>query len=388
MNPSPKKSKPRVLFVDDERHILEGVASVLRKEYEVEVASNGGDALRMLAELKDVSVVVSDFRMPQMDGATFLHEVMRRAPAATRILLTGQDGVGGAQDAVNKGQIFRFLTKPCPQEKLKAALEAGVAHHRLVNAERAVMVETLLECISALMEVLAVTNPVAFGRAQRIKALVSDLSAQLECGHFWQLEAASLLSQIGYFAVSSELAEKIYYGHPLSHEEQVLASAVPGNAQRIFEHVPRLEPVIQILMALDWSDVQIRRLGDGTIGLGARILGVALQFDAMMTKGQPKIDVLLDLRAREARFGANVLDALNACVNASFEQEKEIVLRLRDASPGMRLRDEIRTPVGTLLVPIGFIVTQRLIERISQVAPDALDKEVRLTVARYSESGS
>ena len=372
------RPKPLVLFVDDEQRLLEGIAILLRKEYDVEIATSGDQALKKLGEMKNVSVVVSDFRMPQMDGATFLHEVMSRAPTATRILLTGEAGVDGAKDAVNKGQIFRFLTKPCPTDQLKHALEAGVAQHRLANAERIVLQETLLECIAALMEVLAVTNPVAFGRAQRIKSLVHELAARLECGEFWQLEAAALLSQLGYFAESPELAEKIYYGRPLSSAEQARAAAVPASARRLLEHIPRLEPVIQILAALDWTDEQLARVGERMIGLGARILCVALEYDAMFTKGVSKAHILQNLQARELRFGARVLAALTAKVAAAVEQESEIEIPLRDAKPGMKLRDEIRTTVGALLVPVGFEISERLLDRISQVAPEVLDQKVRL----------
>jgi len=373
--------KPCVLFVDDEKRLLEGIAQLLRKQYEVQIANSGDEALRRLGELKDVAVVVSDFRMPQMDGATFLHQVMLRAPTATRILLTGEAGVDGARDAVNKGQIFRFLTKPCPTDQLREALDAGIELHRLANAERIVMQETLLECIAALMEVLAVTNPTAFGRAQRIKRLVADVATKLECGQFWQLEAAALLSQIGYFAESPELAEKIYYGRTLSPEEKKRAAAVPANAQRLFEHVPRLEPVIQIVTALDWPDAALARLGDGMIGLGARILGVALEYDLMTIKEMPKKEIMQVLRSRESRFGSNVLEAFTAVVGAEAEPQVQ-TMRLREATPGMRLLQEIRTSSGALLVPIGFELSQRLLERISQVAPEALEELVRLAPAR------
>jgi response regulator RpfG family c-di-GMP phosphodiesterase len=350
----------------------------LRKDFEVQIATSGPEALQILLQMKDVAVVVSDFRMPNMDGATFLHEVMLRAPTATRILLTGEAGVTGARDAVNKGQIFRFLTKPCPTDELKAALEAGVELHRLLNAERLVMQETLIECISALMEVLAVTNPVAFGRAQRIKRLVADMAGSLECGQFWQLEAAALLSQIGYFAESPELAEKVYYGRPLTSAEQARAAAVPANAQRLFEHVPRLEPVIQIIMALDWKDDALARLGTGMIGLGTRMLCVALEYDLLTTQGIARGEILRRLRAREARFTPLVLDAFESTLKGDTAPEQETVVALRDAKPGMRLRDEIRTANGALLVPIGFEVSERLLERLLQIAPEVLQQQVRL----------
>lgn len=375
-------SRPRVLFVDDEQRVLESMAVLLRRDYDVEVAISGDEALRRLAELKDIAVVVSDFRMPQMDGATFLQEVMQRAPLATRILLTGEAGVDGARDAVNKGQIFRFLSKPCPPDQLRGALEAGVDRHRLMRAERMVLQETLVECIAALMEVLAVTNPVAFGRAHRLKALVADLATRLESREFWQLEAAALLSQIGYFAESPELAEKIYYGKPLTSAEQERAARVPATAARLLERVPRLEPVIQILAALDWPDEALARVGDRMVGLGARILCIALEFDAMSTKGVRQPEILRALRARESRFGARVLDALAASMGAAAPPDEELVMPLCEAQPGMRLRQEIRTPTGALLVPIGFEISERLLERISQIAPEALRSPVALSRAR------
>lgn len=379
-------ARPKVLFVDDEQRLLEGIAVLLRREYDVLVATSGAEALKRLHETRDVAVVVSDFRMPQMDGATFLQEVIQIAPTATRILLTGEAGVTGARDAVNKGQIFRFLTKPCPSDELRQTIEAGLEQHRLMNEERSVMQETLLECIAALMEVLAVTNPVAFGRAQRIKRLVRNISERLGSHHFWQLDAAALLSQIGYFAETPELAEKIYYSRALSDAEQARAAAVAGNAQRLFEHVPRMEPALQILAALEWTDEQLARAGERMVGLGARILSVALEYDSLTTQQLPNGKIMETLRARSGRFGMNVLDALAAGLDTQAGMSDVVTLPLKAATSGMQLREEIRNAAGLLLVPIGFEVTPRLIERISQVAPELLEQNVRLSPARSISS--
>jgi hypothetical protein len=146
--------------------------------------------------------------------------------------------------------------------------------------------------------------------------------------------------------------------------------------------MPRLEPVIQILAALDWPDASVARLGDGTIGLGTRILCIALEYDVMAMQKLPPAEIQQKLMAREARFGAKVLDAIKASVGITAEPEQEIVVPLRDAKPGMRLRQEIRSHVGALLVPFGFEISQRLLERLSQVAPDVLEQPVRLAAAR------
>lgn len=374
---APTFPKPCVLFVDDEQRFVQVYTDVFGDAYEVHIANGGEEGLQKLRQLKNVAVVVSDFHMPLMDGATFLHEVMQVAPLATRVLLTGTGGIDSAKDAVNKGQIFRFLTKPCALEQLRGALDAAVNQHRMLNAERTVLQETLIECIAALMEVLAVTNPVAFGRAQRIQYLVRDLASHLECAGFWQLEAAAMLSQVGYFSINSELAEKIYYGRELRTDETARAAEIPRHARRLLEHIPRLEPVIQILDALEWPDVRLTANGDRMVGLGARLLGVALEYDALIIQGLTRAQILNALAQREVRFGAKVIAALADMVRAAEDLEDSVVMPLREARTGMRLRQEIRPPLGALLVPIGIEVSARLIDRISQIAPELLDQPMQ-----------
>ena len=229
------RPKPKVLCVDDEMRVVESLALLLRKDYDVQLASSAAEGLQKMGAMPDLAVVISDMRMPGMDGASFLHEVMLRRPDATRILLTGEAGREGAIRAVNEGQIFRFLTKPCPIDQLKSAIEAGVVQHRVVLAERAVLRETLIGAINALMEVLAIANPVAFGRGSRIKRLVMNCAEKLCSSGFWHLEAAALLSQVGYVGLSPALIEKLHFGEALTPEEQAQVAAGPEVAQKVLD---------------------------------------------------------------------------------------------------------------------------------------------------------
>ena len=102
--------------------------------------------------------------------------------------------------------------------------------HRVILAERRVLQETLVGCIKALMEVLAVANPVAFGRASGIKRRAVELAARLGSHDFWQLEAAAMLSQLGYAALPPALVEKVYHAQALTPEEQAKVDAVPDMA--------------------------------------------------------------------------------------------------------------------------------------------------------------
>jgi response regulator RpfG family c-di-GMP phosphodiesterase len=371
---------PRILCVDDEARVVEGLVLHLRREYQVFTANSGQEGLSQLKQMGGAAVVISDMRMPQMDGATFLQHVQERFPYATRILLTGEPGRDAAVSAVNKAQIFRFLTKPCPPDALKVAVEAGVVQHRLLNAERTILKETLNGCIKALVDVLAITNPVAFGRASRVKRMAMEFAAKLDCMDFWQLEAAAMLSQIGYLSLPSELVEKLYYGETLTPEEKVLASGVPDVVNSLLENVPRLEPVIQILVALHWTDEQVAKLGDGTIGTGTRILGLVLEYDTLVTQGQTTNVAVQTLRGRAVRFGEAMLDKFAVHVGAGSSTKELREMPLRVVQPGMIIMQDVRTQMGTLLVARGFEVTSVFLERARNFGPDLLNESVRVMV--------
>jgi CheY-like chemotaxis protein len=372
------RNRPSILFVDDETRVVESLATLLRRQFDVHLAASGAEALQKVREIRGLAVIVSDMRMPNMDGAELLHEMTRRCPDATRILLTGHAEAEAAKRAVNQGQIFRFLTKPCPIEELRQAIDAAVTQHRLTIAERAVLRETLIGSIRALMEILAISNPVAFGRASGIKRMALELAAKLGYPEFWQLEAAALLSQLGYLSLPSEVAEKVYYGKPLSAAEQKLAGGAPNVAKKLFEHIPRLEPVMQLLAAVSYSDEQIAALGEGPIGSGARVLALALECDALSSQGKPREFILASIRAKAKRYGAKVLVALEEYLGATPRPVETREVPLRQVEPGMIIQQDVQTSLGVMLVPKGFEVTPSFLERISHFSSDVLDQRVKV----------
>jgi CheY-like chemotaxis protein len=333
------------------------------------------------------AVIVSDMRMPGMDGATLLQHVMQVSPDTTRILLTGEPGRDAAVSAVNTAHIFRFLTKPCPPDQLKAAIEAGVGQYRLVNAERSILKETLIGCIKALVDVLAITNPVAFGRASRVKQLAMEIAERADCRQFWQLEAAALLSQLGYLSLPPELVEKLYYGENMTPDERILASGAPQLATSLLENIPRLEPVIQILVALTWTDEALARLGEGTIGLGTRILDLVLSYDTLITQGHDVNVALQTLRGRSSRFGERLIEQLAEQVGAGTTATVAREMPLRAVQPGMIIMQDVRTHMGTLLVPRGIEVTKLFLEKLRNFGPDLLNEVVKVAVQQGASAG-
>ena len=126
--------KSKVLVVDDEDHVLEAFWRNFRNQYDIHCANDGWEGLEILEKEGPFAVVVSDWKMPNIDGVKFLGEAMRRAPETVRIMLTGHGVKHLAVDAVNQEYLFRFHTKPCPLPDLFRSIEAGIArHHQLVG---------------------------------------------------------------------------------------------------------------------------------------------------------------------------------------------------------------------------------------------------------------
>jgi hypothetical protein len=243
-----------------------------------------------------------------------------------------------------------------------------------------VLQETLLGCIQAMFDVLALTNPVAFGRANRVKRRATEFAAAADYPDFWQLEAAAMLSQIGYVSLPVELVEKHYYGEQLTPEEATLLRGVPAVAIGLLEHIPRLEPVMQILAALNWKDEQIVRLGYGTIGLGTRMLEIALEYETLIAQGHSTDVAVQTLRIRQERYGAELIDKFAKYVGAGAAQSEIREISLRAAQAGMVVLQDVRTHNGTLIVPKGFEVTNAFLGRIGNFGPELLAEKVRVLV--------
>jgi CheY-like chemotaxis protein len=123
-----------VLCVDDEPRVLQGIRLNLEPRYRVSTASSAAEALSVCAADRP-AVIISDLRMPEMDGMSFLTQVREQAPSTVRILLTGHADMDAAMAAVNEARVFRLLTKPCRSATLLGILEAATAEHRSLLAE-------------------------------------------------------------------------------------------------------------------------------------------------------------------------------------------------------------------------------------------------------------
>lgn len=178
----PRTARPRILCVDDEPQVLAGLETLLGRRYDVRTATSGPMALQEIMNGGPFTVIVSDYRMPGMDGAEFLAEVRKATPDSLRILLTGQASLDGAIAAVNSGNVFRFLTKPCAPADLLGALEDAVDQARLVSTDRDLL-ERKLEAMAAHLvyaERMATLSTMAGVVAHELHNMLQVLQGSIE----------------------------------------------------------------------------------------------------------------------------------------------------------------------------------------------------------------
>lgn len=360
-------SHARILCVDDEPNVLDGLRRVLRHSFEVAAAVGAAEGMAALEQGDGFAVVVSDLRMPIMDGIAFLEHARQVAPDSTRVLLTGNADLHSALEAVNRGAIFRFMMKPCAPELLHRAIGDAVEQHRLVTSERVLLEQTLHGSIKALTDVLALINPAGFGRAGRVKAIVGAIAERLCHSGRWQVEVAAMLSQIGTVSLPPETVEKLYAGAPLTHSEVVRVERLPRVACEVIASIPRLEEVREILghQNLRFDGGPAGRTPAGQeIPWGARLLKVAFDFDLLESQGLTPTAAISTLRGREGWYDPELLVALAEHFGYGNPAQEVVEIELAETRPGMVFVEDIRTTTGILLIARGQEVTERLAERI------------------------
>ncbi len=350
----------KILFVDDEQNVLDGLRRQLRKTFFVETALGPVEGLQAVNKKGPFAVVVSDLRMPVMDGIKFLIRVKERTPDSVRMVLTGNADQESAIKAVNDGHIFRFLTKPCPTEVLVKVLKSGIEQYQLVRAERDLLEQTLKGSVKILTEILSMLNPEAFARASRI----TRQSLEIAFFNFgvtepWKMETAAMLSQIGLMTLPGQSLEKLYQGHPLSLEEQALFDRHPQIGSDLLKHIPRLEDVAEIIRCQNQSMDQ----KDGFLPLEARILKVVLDFDIFFYREKNIEKALEKIREHPEKYDPGVLEALEKNLESADLHEPSAVM-IEQLRPGMIMNEDLRTLQGLLLVAAGQELGPAIIERL------------------------
>ena len=360
----------KLLYVDDDPNILRAYERSMRKHFRMDAAQGGDEGLEAIRTKGPYAVVLSDMNMPGMNGIQFLAKVQEHARDTVCIMLTGNADLQTAMQAVNEGNIFRFLTKPCPRETLVKALEAGVRQYRLVTAERDLLQKTLTGSIKVLTEILSLVNPTAFSRASRIRGYVKHMVARLQLGSSWQFEVAAMLSQIGCVTLPPDVLEKVYTQQKLSADERKMYAAHPAVGGKLLDNIPRLEPIARMIERQEQPAGEDADPQD-TASLGAQILKVSLDFDGRIQQGTPPKAALSQMRHQDDPYPPRLLNALSDLPTGRIDQDSDgsiVEMTVWDLQIGVFAYEDIRAGNGLLLVPKWQEITSPILIRLRNFA--------------------
>ncbi len=357
----------KILIVDDEKTMLDLYRAQLEGAFSVETAESGQEALALLESQGPYAVIVVDMHMPGISGAELLRRVQASHPQTVRIMLTGDDRQDVAVNAVNEGQVFRFLQKPCNTDRLDRALRAGVEQYRLVMAEKELLANTLKGSVDLLVEILSIINPTAFGRARRACRITQKLCDALAVENCWEITIAAMLSQVGCVTLPDAILQKLQHGAKLSPAEAKLYESHPRLGSDLVSKIPRLQRVAQII-ALQQRPVDLAALArldpeSQEVATRAGFLKVALDFDELVEQGNAPRLALRIMSKRPRTYEDSVLRALVQSVDGAPVQSvrKISISELRE---GMFLEDNVVDTSGALLVSRGQEVTPYLLVRL------------------------
>jgi CheY-like chemotaxis protein len=361
----------RILCVDDEPNVLQALERKLRKQFEIVTAQGPVQGLKILDKDGPFAVILSDLRMPVMNGIQFLATAKERFPQSVRIILSGQADFAAAIEAVNEGSIFRFLTKPCEVDHLAKALSAALDQYRLVQAERELLEHTLIGSIEVLSEILSLVNPSAFSRSHRIRRYVHHIVTEAGLPEPWQYEVAAMLSQIGCVTVPQEVLEKVYSGARLSPSEEETFASHFQLGGRLLARIPRLEQVAQIVRDQKKTNLEMNAGSEtaGTVAVGVEILQIANEFDQGIISGTGRDAVILAIQSRHPKH-ARLVSALRTAMVPEFGAHVRMI-GVRDLSSDMVINCEVYSKTGLLLLSKGQEVTESLIARMIGFAHSA-----------------
>lgn len=409
-----------LLFVDDEPSILSALRRLFRPHgYRILVAEGGAAGLALL-EQESVDLIISDMRMPEMDGATFLKQACQRWPNTIRILLTGYADVSSTVAAINEGEIYRYIAKPWDDEEIVKIVADALERQRLESENRRLTALTqaqneelktlnssleqkVAERTAELRQALSfveqahgelkksfLTSVQVFaglielrsgpsggrlsGHGRRVADMARNLAQRLGMSdvEIQNVMLSGLLHDIGKLGLPDELLGKPF--NTLSQDQRALVIKHPQIGQNILMGIEKFKDAAIIVRhhheCFDGSGFP-DRLAGMAIPLGSRILAVANDYDALQIgtlvqrplRQEEALAFLVDNRGK--RYDPSAVDAF---VKIIAETQKSVPveqpLRTMHLKPGMVLSRDLAHRDGYLLLAKGSSLTADIIGQL------------------------
>lgn len=395
----------RVLLVDDEPNVLSALRRSLRgRGLEIATAGSGEEALALL-QRQPVDAIVSDMRMPGMSGAELLKASLALAPDAVRVLLTGYADIGSAVQAVNDGEIFRYLAKPWDDTFLHQVLRDGLARKALERERDALVAltdqqnETLRRLNAGLEEQVAQRTLALNADFTNTVRLLSSLIAhragltarcpRAVARHVRRVGpllgiTGDALNDLGFAALLQDVGKLAL---PDALVRQPLEALAPQERARMLRHPLIGESSLMALQSLHGAGAILRHVNENIDGSGApgeargdeiplaaRILRVASDFEHCLA-GAIELVALTPEQAfrrlrqyRGTRYDAPVVDAfLEAMDQPVQDPARKRLLSSENLSPGLQLCQDLVSPSGALLLAQGQRLDGELIAHIRRI---------------------
>jgi response regulator RpfG family c-di-GMP phosphodiesterase len=369
----------QILLVDDEPNILTAFVRQLRgfKHFSLVPARSGQRALEIYKTQGPFSVAVTDLSMPGMNGLELIRALKAHDESTVCIMLTGNADLSVAIEALNEGQLFRFLTKPCSTDALATAINDGIKQYRLVQAERDLLEGTLNGSVKVLTEILSIIDPVSFGRGLNLRDRARPILEALMVDRYWDIELAAMLLNIGYVVIPRSTMIKVQESKILDKSEEELLARSPQIGKNLLANIPRLGAASNIVLYqnkhYDGSGFPDDGVKGAEIPLGSRILKILTDLEALELQGVATSQAYSELKKREGFYDPDLLEDIEQLISSGVAVSADtdaagVRIAIEALQPGQRLLTELRTLDGVLLLSAGKIVSPTLLERIKNYA--------------------
>jgi len=410
-----------VLFVDDEANILSSLKRLFRPQgYRIFTAESGAQGLEIMAR-ESVDLVISDMRMPEMNGAQFLERVREKWPDTVRILLTGYAEIGATIEAINKGQIYRYISKPWEDnditltvqhalqqktlerekqrleelarrqneelKELNASLEDKVMARTeevrqtmgFLDAAHEKLKKSFITSIQVFSNLIEMRSATMMGHSRRVADLARCLAQRMNMSDAEAQDAfiAGLLVDIGKIGLPDRLLDKPFAS--LTSEERAQVVKYPVKGQMALMALEQLAGAARLIRnhrerfdGMGYPD----RLAGFNIPLGARILALANDYDTAVTgtafaKPMKQAEALLFIQdGKGKRYDPAVVDTFmnmmckGGGAGITHDTRMELPLRSGQIKPDMVLSRDLVTTTGEMLLSKGYVLNEQLIEQI------------------------
>lgn len=360
----------KVLLVDDDPTLLSSLSRMLSRTYDVTLAGSGAEALARLHEAPH-PVVVTDMRMPGMNGLELIEAARAVAPDASYLMLTGNNDQQTAIDAVNRGRVYQFLTKPCGVEDLVDAINQAHRAYELLQAEKCLLSKTLAGAVGLLVDVLEANRPGIGLHLARLGATTETLRAAIDMPPSWELTVASRLALVGMSCLGDTMAKTFFGANPATDPWRRVLTKATGVSARLVRRVPRLESVsriIELIPATRGGCHEAREMGaDPIVVVGATVLHTSILWNAIEWQGLRPAEVIGETRSLLPDLQQRFVDGLRH-LSPSEDNRPAVVAHPEDLEPGMVLHADVVSSEGTTLLRAGSRLTGALIEKLRDLA--------------------